>query len=142
MALTTSALLGEIKDDSWIRQAMFVPKPYLASGRKQVREYSEAASKYVDTSPGGHHAINPLPQFNAVTDPRIIGLASHSLGLGAFYSEAYDDPQVRISMQFGVPTFNSMFSFLANFYNPQLGSLVNRGESTGISYNAGYGLGF
>lgn len=142
MALTTSALLGEIKDDSWIRQAMFVPKPYLASGRKQVREYSEASTKYVDTSPGGHHAINPLPQFNAVTDPRIVGLASQSLGLGAFYSEAYDDPQVRISLQFGVPTFNSMFSFLANFYNPQLGSLVNRGESTGISYSGGYALGF
>lgn len=140
--MTASLLGNELSDDSWVRQAMFVPSMYMSAGRKRVREYSKAFGKFTDTTPGGNLAINPLPQFNPVCDPRIGSLSSGSHGQGQYYSDAIDDNQMRVSLQFGVPEFNSLASYASGFYNPHMASLVNRGETSSLAYKVSYAAGF
>jgi len=133
---------GEIDDTSWIRQAMFVPRTVSEQSRHVNRTYSSAGEKFFDTTLGGNLSINPKPQFTRTADLKMPSLSPSSKGMGRYYSEALDDNAFRVSLQFGVPEFNSLSQFLGNFYNPQLATLVNRGENQGFSYKLGYAVGF
>lgn len=133
-----------LNDASWLRQSFMLPQGTLAiSDRdRQHRTYSGADHKYTDTTLGGNFAINNPPQFTRFADVKNKGAHMVSRGMGRYYSEAIDDNSVNVHMRFGVPEYNSVSTFFANFYDPEAGHLARTGETTGLFYTAGKAVGF
>jgi len=111
----------------WASSKFMAPGKELILMDKINRFYSLAMHKTEDTSLGNHSVINPLPQFTRYADIRVTtnpdAPTGHKggtkyfatgLGMGRYYSEAIDDYQQHVYMQFGVPEFNSMIRFLTN----------------------------
>lgn len=65
-----------------------------------------------------------------------------SAGMGRFYSEGIDDAGQDLIMRFGVPEFNSLTTFFANFYNVDASLLARTGRVTSIFATGGRALGF
>lgn len=115
------------------------------------RYYTTSQRSFVDTSWGGHFAVNPYPQFtrncdvnhkskytgNNVPSP----LGEHG-GVGRWWSETLDDYQQEIHIRAGVVKFNSMFTFFTNFYNVGASILSRRGRATSVFYSLGKAAGF
>lgn len=137
MAVETAAPPKEVTDKEWIRQAFFIPR-HAAVATGNAASFSSANTKFYDTTPGGNKSINPVPQFTRTADIKQPSLAVGSKGMGRYYSEAIDDNQERISLQFGVAEYNSLSTFMANFYDADQGTLANTGRAdTGLMYAAG-----
>lgn len=111
----------------WASSKFMAPGKELILMDKINRFYSLAMHKTEDTSLGNHSVINPLPQFTRYADIRVTTYQdapkahkggtryfATGLGMGRYYSEAIDDYQQHVYMQFGVPEFNSMIRFLTN----------------------------
>lgn len=128
-----AARLGERKDTSWVRDSV-LPR-YANNLTPNSHYHTDASLSFYDTTPGGNRSVNPLPQFTRTADIKMPTLAPDSHGMGRCYYEGIELKQRRLFLQFGVPEYNSLSSFLGNFFNPHLATLVNRGENTGIVYS-------
>ena len=129
------------KDEQWSRKMFMLPDGDFPEKDIFMRYASTADLKYHDTSIGGNNAMNPLPQSTRYCDPPIEGFGSEELGtsgMGAIYSEAFDDHQQVIYMRFGVPKFNSMFSFLTGFYNYESSIAARTGRPPGTMFQLSY----
>ena len=113
---------------------------------------STAQWKWTNTSLGGSLAINPRPQFTRYCDIRTYGLSvgdtasslqvsaktsngslhikgtGNKSGVGRYYSEAIEDNQEVIYMQFGVPRFNNMVSFFTRAISYEDAMIANTGR--------------
>ena len=126
------------KDQQWSRKMFLLPTVDFPQADNMFRDFCAADLTYHDTSIGGNAAINPLPQGTRYADPPIIGPFSKQLkttGMGAIYSEAFNSHQQIIYIRFGVPKFNSMFSFITGFYNYGNSIAARTGRAPGLLYN-------
>lgn len=143
--------MSMVKDSQWLRQAFMLPtsnmsdnlatKASISISDNRHRTYSGAEGKYTDTTLGGNFTINNVPQATRFTDRKQAGMHG-TKGMGRYYSEAYDDNAVRCHLRFGVPEYNSISTFFANFYDPEAGQLARTGETRGIFNMAGRAVGF
>ena len=150
---STYGYLGEsdvsVVDSDWATSKFLVPWDNLKPRDRDKSIYSWARTKTSDSSLGNHSVINPLPQFTRYADPRVTtrldkkGIMNAGtrhfatgLGMGRYYSEALDDYQQEIYIQFGTPEFNSMLSFLSNAVTYEDAYIANHGR-----YPWGYGIG-
>lgn len=110
------------------------------------RYWSSANRKFTDTRIGGNVAVNSRPQFNRYADIRVKGRLpnrksvtvsdmSGNFGMGRYYSESYDDNAQTIYLRFGVPQYNSLFSFFTNAFNPGTAAFINTGRTKGLVYD-------
>lgn len=136
------------RDSSWVRSSFIAPYTKSAETGKPTMDptdvanmsFSTANFKFWNTSLGGHPAINPLPQLTRYADIKVKSLmngaasitpveqTSQPLGLGRYYSEAYDDHYQIIHFRFGVASYNSLIQFFTGFYNSSAGSLARTGR--------------
>ena len=161
-------------DTEWAMSKFLAPLATLASAYRTDAFHTWALTKTGDASLGNSQVINPLPQFTRYADPRIttdpskMGVKRKSgsrgldydvandvtygtvkfangLGMGRYYSEALEDYQQEVYMQFGVPEFNSMFSFLTSAVSYEDTYIANHGRypiEFGVSSWAGARLTF
>lgn len=143
--------MSMVKDSQWLRQAFMLPtrnmsdnlagKTSISVSDNRHRTYSGAEGKYTDTTLGGNFTINNVPQATRYSDRKQAGMHG-TKGMGRYYSEAYDDNAIRCHLRFGVPEYNSISTFFANFYDPEAGQLARTGETRGIFNMAGRAVGF
>ena len=136
-------------DTSWARQAFLLGDNQLTDPVDIVNRYwSTADAKFTDTRLGCNIGINPKPQFTPYSDIRSRGRlagrqnvnlssTSGNLGMGRYYSEAFDDPKQTIYMRFGVPQFNSLTNFMTRAFDPGMSTLARTGRAQSIFYDAG-----
>lgn len=130
-------------DKSWAGHAFLVPESSLTdSVNNRRRYYTTSSRKFTDTTFGGHFAINPLSQFTANCDFKHPSIYTPSKGMGRWYSEVLDDNSQLIHIRCGVPQFNSMTSFFANFYNVHAGAVVRTGRGPDVWFRLGQVAGF
>lgn len=116
-----------VLDSDWAASKYMAPSSGMLPLDAANRFFSWADYKSEDASIGNHSVINPLPQFTRyadirrTTNPDATQFQKHGtkmfatgLGMGRYYSEAIDDNNQSIYLQFGVPEFNSMLNFIAN----------------------------
>lgn len=127
--------IDNILDSNWLKTTFLIgDKDLLSSNKKyqqwvnRVRYRTSADAKITSTAPGMNFAINPKPQFTRYADIRSKGLlgdkrgsvslsASRNefgLGMGHYYSEAFDDTAQRIYLRFGVPNYSPLSSLIFN----------------------------
>lgn len=129
----------EVTNSRWIRQAFFKRNLGGAGANSSVLGNS---LNYYDTTLGGNRSINPPPQYTRFSDAKLKSIAPECKGMGNYYKEAHDDNAQRISLQFGIPEYNSLSSVMANFYDRGAANLANYGNSgKGLFYTAGKALG-
>lgn len=130
-------------DEHWTSRAFFTGA-FGGAGHQISTPFTSAHEKVYDTTPGGNKSINPKSQFCRYTDPRRPSASPLSKGMGAFYSEAYDDNATRVSLRFGIRKHNPLSRYLSNFFDYDMSQLVNHGKvTTGIfsAYSIGKTLG-
>lgn len=128
-----------VSDARWIKQAFFQRK--LGGAGANSTALSDSFNFY-DTTLGGNRSINPPPQYTRWSDPKLSTIASGCKSMGEYYKRSQDDNDQRISLQFGVPEFNALSSFMSNFYDRKMGILARTGDaSTGVMFNVGNTLG-
>ena len=134
-------LVDTIRDVDWVKESMTATIQFDGYDKK-TRFLSSADSQFEDASLGGNWAVNPLPQFTRYADPRSKGLlfgredvevakSNPNLGMGMYYSEAFNDTKQVIHMRFGVPEFNSLLSFFTGFFDNDSARLANTGTILG-----------
>jgi hypothetical protein len=131
-------------DQSWINQAFFNASTEIL-GADGLNRIPDSLPNFYDTSLGGNRSINCDYQYCPATDPRVPSLASGSSGMGNYYMEAIDSNATRITLSFGVPEFNSITRFLANYYDHDLATYATTGRmSQGIfsAFGLGKAIGF
>lgn len=149
MATNTIVDRRRLRNNEWVRQSFMITHSVSDDNRPDSDEvilrtkfFTTARYKFQDTTLGGNIAINPHPQFTRSADIRAQSLYKGSAGMGRAYSEYIDDNKRIITMNFGVPQFNSLSSFFQNFYDAQASSLARTGRSTGVFYTIGRAIGF
>lgn len=140
------------KDKDWVKSSFMITGGDLDTLDLKNRFFSTASMKFSDTTPGGHFAINPPPQFTRSADPKADSLfypntqpkevidsftANSDSRMGRYYSEAIDDNSQLIAMRFGVPKFNSLITFFTSFYNSGAGRLARTGRLSSALYEIG-----
>lgn len=149
-----------ILDKDWVRQANLLPKR-VANGpagvNKQsitieqvmLRRYTSASFKFTNGTLGGNFALNMPPQPCRFADPvpprfvvpRVPG-GKAEWGMSRWYSENIDDLSTLLHIRFGVPAYNSLWSFFSNFYSPDDARLVRTGRDFSLGSFIGKGLGW
>lgn len=140
----------KLKDRDWIRQSFLVGSTsdtgVKSAGLDPVdirnQRFSTNQLKFTDTTPGGNIAINPPPQFTRNADIKSRSLLPNGKGMGRYYSEAIDDNSRVISMRFGVPTYTSLTTFWAGFYDSDIAALARTGKRKGVAYKVGQAIGY
>lgn len=155
--MATEAIL----DKDWVRQANLLPKR-VADGPKglnqvsmtveqlQLRRYTSASFKFTNGTMGGNFALNMPPQPCRFADPvpprfvvpKIPGGGKPEWGMSRWFSENIDDFSTLLHMRFGVPAYNSLWSFFSNFYNPDDSRLIRTGRDWSIGSFIGRALGW
>jgi len=136
-----------IIDKYWVKSRFMVSDDSLGKDDKKSRYASSADSKFTDTTLGGNISMNPKPQFTSYCDIRppkllnrnkvsLLGSSNLGIGMGRYYSEAIDDNQHVIFMQFGVAKFNSLTDFFFRAIDYETSVIANTGRST-IAYTIG-----
>jgi len=132
-----------VLDKSWAGRAFLVPPSSLTDATDRRRRYHTSSSrKFIDTTMGGHFALNPLPQFTRNCDLPHPSIYAASQGYGRWNSEVLDDNSQQIHIRCGVPKFNSMTNFFGNFYNVEAGSVVRTGRGPTVWFRIGQVAGF
>jgi len=140
----------KILDTEWIGNGFMTKTSDLPDNIKDNRFRSTASSKFTTTSLGGNVGINPRPQFTRYADIKatsqytlknkvtvnVSGKDSSNVGMGRYYSEAIDDNQELIFMEFGLPKFNNILDFFLRAVDYQDSVLANSGRRTTF-YNLG-----
>lgn len=132
-----------ILDSGWAGHAFMVPESNLKS--KSIlrrRGYTTSSRKFIDTTLGGHFAVNPHSQFTANCDLPHTSIYSASMGVGRWWSEVLDDNALFWHVRVGVPKYNTMVSFLSNFYNVEAGVVARTGRGGDIWFKLGQAAGF
>ncbi|UKZ10973.1 hypothetical protein CZP2022_250 [Vibrio phage C-ZP2022] len=136
------------RDTAWVRQAFFkrggnrgyAGKALGGAGTNSADINS--SYNFYDTTLGGNRVLNPPPQFCRWSDPKVNTIASGCRSMGQGYKEAIDDNAQRISLQFGIPKYNSMTSFMSNFYSPAAAAMAKYGTVNGsVFHSIGYTAG-
>ncbi len=137
-------------DKSWIKSVFMISGADLDPNDAKNRYFSSAEMKFTDTSLGGNIGINSRPQFTRYCDIRSQGRRMDrspvtinqkgNIGMGSYYSEAIDDNSQNLYLEFGVPKFNSLFTFFSRSIDPQAVSIARTG-SPSTMYTAGQILG-
>ena len=127
-------------DSEWVSSAFMVASEDLDELDATNRYWSSANFKFTDTRPGGNIGINPKPQFTPYSDIRIRGRLSGrspvtlgtrgNYGLGQYYSEAIDDHEQVVFMEFGVPEHNSFTRFFSLAIDPNAAFTANTGRAS------------
>lgn len=137
-------------DREWLKSTFILKDEDIVLGdeySKWVRKnryISSADFKYTSTAPGMNMAVNPKPQFTRYADPRVRGKLEsrpefvsvattghqHGLGMGRYYSEAFDDNQQRIFLRFGVPKYIPLLLWIYKSFDVDKVVLQNRGVIT------------
>ncbi len=137
-AMLRISTIDRVTDASWIKESSN-SSVILDGDDRKTRFYSTADNKFEDTSVGGNWTINPLPQLTRYADPRSKGIlqgresvtvanANPNIGMGHYYSEAFDDSKQVIHMRFGKPEYNSMISFFTGFFDNDVAQLARTGS--------------
>jgi len=129
-------LFNNHEDADWLRQSWLLPVGAIDARDRLRRNYTEASRKFTDTTLGGNFALNCPPQFTRFAD-RKHHRAGPSKGMGRYYSEAIDDTGQLVNLRFGVPEFNSLFSFFTTFYSADMAIMARQGRTTGVFYGLG-----
>jgi hypothetical protein len=125
------------RDSEWVKQAFMLLSSQGDATDRAARIATTANYKFVDSSLGGSFVINPLPQYTYIADPKRGGAsplkpdverASPSQGIGRYFSEAHDDHYQVVTMRFGVPQFNSLWSFYGAAVNGKAALLAKTGR--------------
>lgn len=125
-------------DRTWAGHAFLAPPSSLSDTVNNRRRYHTTSSrKFVDTSIGGHWAMNPLSQFTENCDLKHKPIFTASDGVGRWWSEVLDDNSQLIHFRCGVPAYNSMTSFFGNFYNVYAGSMARTGRAPDVWFRVG-----
>ena len=131
-------LIDTIQDTDWVKESLTATIRFDGED-KNTRFLSSADARFEDSSLGGNWVVNPLPQFTRYADTRSKGLllgredvevgkSNANLGMGLYYSEAFNDTKQVIHMRFGIPEFNSLLSFFTGFYDNDAARAVNTGS--------------
>lgn len=132
-----------VLDRNWSGHAFLVTSQTLTvKSAYRRRNYTTSSRKFIDTTLGGHFAINPLSQFTANCDIVHDNTYKHSTGVGRWWSEKIDDNAQFIHIRCGVPKYNTMSNFLMNFYNVQAGNVSRTGRATNVWFRLGQAAGF
>ena len=139
-----------ILDSEWVKSTFIIKDSEIVIGdeySKYIRKnryFSTADFKFTCTAPGMSLGVNPKPQFTRYCDIRskgklenrpdqiTLGTTGHSMGLGQgrYYSEAIDDNQQRIFLQFGVPKYMPLLLWISKSFDIDKVVLHNRGVIT------------
>lgn len=133
-------------DKTWIKSVFMISGADLDPADAINRYFTSAELKFTDTSMGGNIGINARPQFTRYADMRVKGRIKDrkdttisekgNLGMGAYYSEAIDDNSQNLYLEFGVPKFNSLFTFFSRSIDRQALNIAKTGRSS-IAYDVG-----
>ena len=136
-----------VMDRDWLKIAFMVPDEDIGDADDVKNRYwSSANAKYVDTRLGCNIGINPRPQWTQYSDipvkgrfmdrtPVSLTSMAGNYGLGRAYSEGQDDPAQKIFMQFGVPKFNSLISYLTKAFDPEMTIMARTGRAPDMWYS-------
>lgn len=138
-------------DQEWLVTAFVPPREKLKSKSARRKIYSSADSKFTDTTLGGNLGINNKPQYTRYCDPRRVGVGEDTvedrvgyigtnIGMGSYYSMAHDDNNQILSMEFGVPKFQSIFSLFTRAISYPESVMVNEGRYP-LLYHVGDAIG-
>lgn len=143
--------ISNVFDREWAKSTFIIGDKDIVDGddyKKWIRAnryFTSASFKFTSTSPGMNVAVNPKPQFTRFCDIRNPGkinsrrkdnysiepsISQYGLGMGDYYSEAYDDNEQRIFLRFGVPTYQPLTAWLAKSFDIDKVILQNRGVIT------------
>lgn len=143
---------GEFFDREWVKSTFIITDGDI-TGNGEIQAYANwvrlnryrtsADNKFSCTSPGMSMAVNPKPQFTRYCDPRskgrlkerpdiTPGITGHpvGLGMGGYYSMAFDDNQQRVYFRFGVPKYMSLPFWIAKSFDIDKAVLQGRGVIT------------
>lgn len=144
-----SSSIDDTRDFQWVTVNLFGAGYVLDAELEARRFYSTADRKFEDTSFGGNYVCNPFPGFTPYADVPKQGIANRNplnplsdlsnIGMGCFYSEAFDDTMQVIHVRCGKPEFNSMWGFFRSSYNVEAATLANTGRFTSLAVTAGKG---
>jgi hypothetical protein len=147
--LATGSTLDKLKDSDWVRQALFTPHRtnIKANARDSSGKFTIGQLMFEDTALGGSRFMNPKPQPCRFSDPKVNSLiasvksdlavtgsatdklnATQTFGMGRWYSEKINQHQQYITLQAGIPQFNSIGNFMSSFYDPGQATLANTGS--------------
>lgn len=139
---------GTVDDNSWLKGSFLVSDKDLGGHGyenwiRRNRYSTSADLKFHSTAPGMNIALNPKPQFTRYCDPRNPGklkgrqkvtvtTTGHpfGLGMGDYYSVAYDDNAHRIFLRFGSPQYMSMLVWIGKAFDVHKAALAGRGMIT------------
>lgn len=132
-----------VLDKSWAGHAFLAPPSSLSDSVDNNRRFRTSSSrKFIDTTMGGHWAINPLSQFTENCDISHPSIFSRAEPMGRWYSEVLDDNAQLVHIRCGVPQFNSLTNFFGNFYNIHAGSMARTGRAPDLWFSIGKVAGF
>lgn len=125
-------------DKNWARHAFLLSERALSDDADMKRRvYTTSSRKFTDTTMGGSFALNPLPQFTDFADIAHKSLYSASAGLGRWYSEVIEDNAQLVHFRMGVPKYNSLTTFLGNFYSVEASSVARTGRGPDVWFRIG-----
>lgn len=80
----------------------------------------------------GDTLTDPVAVYHGIADTwrDMRQRTSQSLGMGRYYSEAIDDNAQLVHMRFGVPEFNSLWTFFGGMYDPDSSQLARTGRAS------------
>ncbi|MNP88986.1 hypothetical protein D3C85_13800 [compost metagenome] len=158
--------MNNILDSDWVKSAFLLPADTTIGGNETIvnRIYSNSMQQAGDTTPGGCFIINPLAQFTRYADlkhnvygngtdsngqniliPRVSRINKTSPtsgnGMGRIYHEKFIENTQVVHFRCGLPEFNTMTSFYANYYSVPAASMARTGRAPGFFYNLGWALG-
>lgn len=138
-------------DNEWVKSTFIISDKDLSAGGtspyeewiKKNRYSTSADHKFSCTSPGMSLGVNPKPQFTRYADIRskgrlpdrpdvTVGAVSSptGLGMGGYYSMAFDDNQQRIYLRFGVPSYMFLPIWIMKAFDIHKTVLQSRGTIT------------
>jgi len=133
-----------IIDREWVNSRSMIPDTQLHKDIVAYRYMSTASNKFTNSSLGGNIAMNPPPQFTRYADIRskkikgetkqvttaasAVTEGGASYGMGRYYSEAIDDNNEVIFLEFGLPRFNSIIEFFTKAIDYEDSVMANTGR--------------
>ena len=138
----------DMTDRDWLLSRFVTPDKDLQEVDRINRYFTSTGWKFTSTRLGYGTAINTRPQFTRYADikgngrsysngwnffeattkrPVRSGRHTKGLGMGRYYSEAIDDNATTVYMEFGIPKFNNLATFLGRAVNPVDSFIANYG---------------
>lgn len=129
--------MASVREPNWVKQIFVMHENALTEQERNEQFWTNASTKFIDSTLGGNYELNPVPQFTSNADLKVKSRFSVSDGIGRYWDEAIDQHSERIYMRFGVPSYTSLTNFFTNFYNMEMGALARTGRPPGWFYSMG-----